>query len=141
MNPAAAVVLALLQLTQTQHSIVTPRVAIARLMVSDASMQVATRRVLLRNLARVVFCYEQGLLTSADLHGRVTVAFEVAGDGTVPSAAPVRARPPMLSVAQCIARATQTLMFVSTGASWHVEVEFTLSNPTEPRRHRLNDGR
>jgi hypothetical protein len=69
------------------------------------------RRVLSRNLAQLRFCFEQGLAARSDLEGRVRIAFVIAPDGVVQSAALRDTTLEDARVEGCIVRALRRMRF------------------------------
>jgi hypothetical protein len=91
----------------------------------------AIRRVVLRNLGQVNYCYEQGLATNPNIAGRVAVRFIIGGTGTVMASNVSDSSIPVPSVGQCIANAVRRWQFPAPegGGIVNVNYPFDLQPP------------
>lgn len=84
------------------------------------------RRVVLRNLAQVTRCHEQGLTQNQDLSGRVVVSFVIGTGGTVTASGVRESSLQIPSVATCISNAVRTWQFTAPEAPVTVNYPFML---------------
>lgn len=84
------------------------------------------RRVVLRNLAQVTRCHEQGLTQNQDLSGRVVVSFVIGTSGTVTASGVRESSLQVPSVATCISNAVRTWQFTAPEAPVTVNYPFML---------------
>ena len=73
----------------------------------------AVRRVVLRALPQIQFCYEQGLMRNPNLGGRVVVRFAVSSSGSVATSAIAESNLTNPLVESCIANAVRRWLFPS----------------------------
>jgi TonB family protein len=108
----------------------TTRGPVMRPQVPDVSGQYSrelVRRVVLRNLAQVTRCHEQGLQQNSELAGRVVVSFVISPEGSVMSSSVRENSTPVPSVGTCIASAVRTWQFTAPqGAAITVHYPFML---------------
>jgi TonB family protein len=82
------------------------------------------RRVIHRNLAKVRFCYEQGLSARPDLAGRVSIQFMIAPTGVVQQATAVQSSLGSAQVERCIADAVRLWTFPAPDGGGYVSVSY-----------------
>ncbi len=89
----------------------------------------AVRRVVLRNLGQVSFCFEQGLASHPNDGGRVVVRFVIGQGGAVVASSPASSTLATPSVAPCIANAVRRWQFPTPegGGVVAVTYPFTLN--------------
>jgi hypothetical protein len=110
-----------------------PLVRLGQAVVTGGLAREAVRRIILRNVAQVRFCYETGLRNAPGLRGAVSVAFQIAPDGRVSSSRATPERQALQSVSECIAASFRRWVFPSPtdGAVVSVTQPITLA-PTSP---------
>ncbi len=84
----------------------------------------AIRRVVLRNIGQVRFCYEQGLAADPSAGGRVTVRFIIGADGAVMGSNVADSSLSVPSVGNCIANAVRRWQFPSPEGGGIVTVNY-----------------
>ncbi|MFO0558073.1 MAG: DUF2330 domain-containing protein [Polyangiales bacterium] len=94
----------------------------------------AVRRVMLRNINQLRFCYEQGLARNPNLVGRVVERFTVANNGTVSASQIAQTTLNDRAVEQCVASATRRWMFPATASPVTVEVPINFSQEMQSAR-------
>ncbi len=90
----------------------------------------AIRRVVLRNINQVRYCYEQGLATNPSLGGRVVVRFVINASGSVIASTVTESSLGAPAVGQCAANAVRRWQFPSPegGGLVTVNYPFTLQS-------------
>lgn len=89
------------------------------------------RRIVLRNLAQVTHCHEQGLIQNSTLSGRVVIRFVIGGQGTVLGSSVTESSLSVPSVSECISNAVRRWQFPTPegGGVVTVNYPFTLQQP------------
>lgn len=82
------------------------------------------RRVVLRNLAQIRHCHQQGIAQNPALGGRVLARFVIGDDGNVLTSPVSESSVPLPSVAPCIAGAVRRWQFPSPESSGTVAVTY-----------------
>ena len=107
-----------------------PSVRAAPPQVSGSLSPEAVRRVVLRNLGQVTYCYEQGLSRDPNAAGRVVVRFVIGPAGAVQGSGVASSTYPSGTTPQCIANAVRRWQFPAPTGGGIVTVvyPFNLSN-------------
>lgn len=89
------------------------------------------RRIVLRNLAQVTHCHEQGLIQNPTLSGRVVIRFVIGGQGTILGSSVSESSLAIPSVSECISNAVRRWQFPAPegGGVVTVNYPFTLQQP------------
>lgn len=89
------------------------------------------RRVVLRNLAQVTHCHEQGLIQNPTLSGRVVIRFVIGGQGMILGSSVSESNLVVPSVSECISNAVRRWQFPAPegGGVVTVNYPFTLQQP------------
>lgn len=111
-----------------------PRVPLVRLSaatVLGALPSEVVRRVVMRHVAEVRYCYERGLMVTPTLEGRVIVRFVISPAGSVLSSTIAESTLATPLVEQCVATAVRRWMFPSPegGGIVTVSYPFTFRTP------------
>ncbi|MBI5481504.1 MAG: TonB family protein [Deltaproteobacteria bacterium] len=102
----------------------TPAIAIGQAEVRGSLDKEIIRRVIRRHVPEVRFCYEQELLRSPRLQGRVTVQFVISATGRVMRSTVQSSTVGNSNVEQCIARAVQRWEFPTPAGGGIVIVNY-----------------
>jgi hypothetical protein len=102
--------------------VMVPMVRLAPATVTGPLAPEVVRRVMIRNINQLRFCYEQGLTRNANLVGRVVERFTIANNGTVTASQTAHTTLNDGGVEQCVASAVRRWMFPEAASPVTVEV-------------------
>ena len=97
--------------TPDARTAVKPLAAAGAATVSGSLPPDVIRSVVQRHMARIRYCYEQGLTTNPSLAGKVKIHFVIASDGTVATATESDSTLGDATVTSCIVRTFQSMVF------------------------------